>query len=120
MLKSIYSDATISEYCDSNLYKLSLNYITNFKMEIIFILLIIMVSIVLVLINNLVLRKNQYEADRFAGEKYYSIYLVTAFFLKKVNNLSNLTSHSFYVFMYYSHPTALQKIKAISNSIKKY
>lgn len=59
-------------------------------------------------------RRNEYEADRFAtqttGEPGS---LVEA--LKKLHsdNLSNLTPHPFYVFLNYSHPTLLQRIKAI-------
>ena len=59
-------------------------------------------------------RRNEYEADRFAtlttGEPEN---LVEA--LKKLHsdNLSNLTPHPFYVFLNYSHPTLLQRIKAI-------
>jgi STE24 endopeptidase len=31
------------------------------------------------------------------------------------SNLSNLTPHPFYVFLNYSHPPLLQRIRAISN-----
>ncbi len=77
------------------------------------------VSMVLGLINNIVSRKNEYEADRFAGEKFHGIHLVTALKKLTVNNLSNLTPHPFYVFMYYSHPTVLQRIKAIGRADTK-
>jgi len=59
-------------------------------------------------------RKHEYEADEFAatttGKPEYMIAT-----LKKLSkdNLSNLTPHPFYVFLNYSHPPALQRIKAI-------
>ena len=59
-------------------------------------------------------RKHEYEADRFAAstiEKSEEMVNV----LKKLSkdNLSNLTPHPFYVFLNYSHPPALKRIKAI-------
>ena len=59
-------------------------------------------------------RKNEYEADRFAaGTIQEPQRLVDA--LKKLSavNLSNLTPHPYYVFLNYSHPPLLQRIRAI-------
>ncbi len=58
-------------------------------------------------------RKNEYQADRFAGENYNPAELESA--LKKLtkHSLSNLTPHPWYVFCYYSHPTLYQRIKAL-------
>jgi STE24 endopeptidase len=59
-------------------------------------------------------RKNEYEADRFAAETIqHRRELVEA--LKKLHagNLSNLTPHPFYVFLNYSHPPLLQRVRAI-------
>ena len=58
-------------------------------------------------------RKNEYQADRFAGEEYASIELENA--LKKLSksSLSNLTPHPWYVFCNYSHPTLYERIKAL-------
>jgi STE24 endopeptidase len=62
---------------------------------------------------NLVSRKNEYEADKFAKDFGQHEYLISS--LKKLskNNLSNLTPHPAYVFFHYSHPTLLQRIKAL-------
>ncbi|MEA1901875.1 MAG: M48 family metalloprotease, partial [Thermodesulfobacteriota bacterium] len=59
-------------------------------------------------------RKNEYEADRFAVETTQDPKSM-ANALKKlsVNNLSNLIPHPFYVFLNYSHPPVLKRIKAI-------
>ena len=59
-------------------------------------------------------RKNEYEADEFAmaatgdGQSL-------ALALKKlsVSNLSNLTPHPFYVFLNYSHPPVLERVKRL-------
>lgn len=59
-------------------------------------------------------RKNEYEADRFAAETIqHPRHLIEA--LKKLNagNLSNLVPHPFYVFLNYSHPPLLQRMRAI-------
>lgn len=58
-------------------------------------------------------RKYEFEADRFASTTYKKEPMIEA--LKKLSkdNLSNLTPHPFYVFLNYSHPPVLQRIKAI-------
>jgi STE24 endopeptidase len=59
-------------------------------------------------------RKHEYEADEFAATTTGKPedMIIT---LKKLSkdNLSNLTPHPFYVFLNYSHPPAMQRIKAI-------
>ena len=62
----------------------------------------------------MVSRKNEYEADRFAAgtiEEPQS--MVDALKKLSANNLSNLTPHPFYVFLNYSHPPLLQRMQAI-------
>ena len=63
------------------------------------------------LIMNYVSRKFEYQADNYAKQTYKAESLITS--LKKLskNSLSNLTPHKAYVFMHYSHPTLLQRIK---------
>lgn len=59
-------------------------------------------------------RKHEYEADHYAASTVgNSEAMVQA--LKKLSkdNLSNLTPHPFYVFLNYSHPPVLKRIKAI-------
>ncbi|AUC77335.1 M48 family metallopeptidase [Olleya sp. Bg11-27] len=56
-------------------------------------------------------RKFEYQADDYAKKTYKAEPLITS--LKKLskNSLSNLTPHPAYVFMHYSHPTLLERIK---------
>jgi STE24 endopeptidase len=66
------------------------------------------------IVMQVVSRKNEYEADRFAAETIDEPGNLTDA-LKKLSaaNLSNLTPHPFYVFLNYSHPPLLQRIEAI-------
>ncbi|HHB51815.1 MAG TPA: M48 family peptidase [Saprospiraceae bacterium] len=64
---------------------------------------------------NFLSRKFEYQADAYAKTNYNASLLITA--LKKLskNALSNLTPHPLYVFMHYSHPTLLQRIKKLQD-----
>jgi STE24 endopeptidase len=70
-------------------------------------------SLVLGLAMNVLSRKNEYEADAFAKQNFEAEHLINALKKLSVNNLSNLTPHPTYVFFHYSHPTLLQRIKAL-------
>lgn len=63
---------------------------------------------------NIFARKNEYEADDYAATTTGKPESMIAT-LKKLSadNLSNLTPHPLYVFLNYSHPTAMQRIMAI-------
>ena len=56
-------------------------------------------------------RKFEYEADNYAKNTFAALPLVTS--LKKLskNSLSNLTPHPAYVFMHYSHPPLIDRIR---------
>ena len=60
--------------------------------------------------NNLS-RKFEYEADNYAKETYEATPLISS--LKKLsrNSLSNLTPHPAYVFMHYSHPPLIDRVR---------
>jgi STE24 endopeptidase len=62
---------------------------------------------------NHISRRNEYAADNFVKINSNPEGLVNA--LKKLSskNLSNLTPHPAYVFFHYSHPTLLQRVKAL-------
>ncbi|WP_037315148.1 M48 family metallopeptidase [Salegentibacter sp. Hel_I_6] len=63
------------------------------------------------LLMNFLSRKFEYQADNYAKNTYGAAPLISS--LKKLtkNSLSNLTPHKAYVFMYYSHPTLLQRFR---------
>lgn len=74
-------------------------------------------SLILGLAMNALSRKHEFEADRFAGEKFNAEALKTALKKLSVNNLSNLRPHPVYVFFHYSHPPLLQRLKALDSVI---
>ena len=71
------------------------------------------ISTLLGLGTNLISRRNEYQADRFAREKYNADDLINALKVLSKTNLSNLTPHPAYVFFHYSHPPLLQRIRAM-------
>jgi len=70
-------------------------------------------DMILSIFMQMISRKYEFEADEFASTTYRKEPMVQA--LKKLSkdNLSNLTPHPFYVFLNYSHPPVLRRIKAI-------
>ncbi len=68
------------------------------------------VSFVLGIFMNMLSRKNEYQADKFAAENFKPNALASALKKLSVTNLSNLTPHKTYVFFHYSHPTLLQRL----------
>lgn len=63
--------------------------------------------------SNILSRKHEFEADAYAKETYNGKALSDA--LKKLSSdsLSNLKPHPAYVFVHYSHPPVLQRIKEL-------
>ncbi|MBI5218150.1 MAG: M48 family metallopeptidase [Bacteroidia bacterium] len=62
---------------------------------------------------NYISRKNEFTADRFAAENYYSEALQNALKKLSVKSLSNLNPHPLYVFFHYSHPPLLERLCAL-------
>ena len=62
---------------------------------------------------NILSRKNEYEADDYALNNYNAKALGDALKKLSVSSLSNLTPHPAYVYFYYSHPSLLQRLKAL-------
>jgi len=72
------------------------------------------IEMVLSVIMQVVSRKHEFEADRFAADTTGNPESMVSV-LKKLSadNLSNLTPHPFHVFLHYSHPPVLHRIRAI-------
>lgn len=72
------------------------------------------IEMVLSVIMQVMSRKHEFEADRFAADTTGDPESMVSV-LKKLSadNLSNLTPHPFHVFLHYSHPPVLQRIRAI-------
>ena len=71
------------------------------------------INFILGIFGNILSRKNEFEADRFAKETASSDNLISALKKLSAKNLSNLTPHPAYVFFHYSHPPLLQRIEAL-------
>lgn len=71
------------------------------------------ISMITGLLLNVFSRKNEYEADAFAANYFSATELASALKKLSVKNLSNLRPHPLYVFFHYSHPTLLQRLKAL-------
>lgn len=74
------------------------------------------VSTVLGLLMNILSRKFEYQADQYAVKANLEEALITGLIKLSKNSLSNLNPHPFYVFVNYSHPALIQRIKAIKSS----
>ncbi len=76
-----------------------------------FVLLYSPISVLTGLAMNYLSRKFEFQADDYAKETFAASPLISS--LKKLskNNLSNLTPHPAYVFMHYSHPPLVERIR---------
>jgi len=69
---------------------------------------------ILSMLMNVISRKNEFAADKFAFKATGDAdTLINSFRKLASDNLSNLNPHPFYVFMNYSHPPIVDRIKAI-------
>jgi STE24 endopeptidase len=65
----------------------------------------------------MVSRHHEYEADRFAVDTFEKpAALAQALKKLSVHSLVNLTPHPFYVFLHYSHPPMLRRLRAIQSA----
>ena len=68
------------------------------------------------IIMKIISRKDEYEADKFAVQTIENKEdIINALKKLSAHNLSNLFPHDFYVFLNYSHPSILDRIKTIRN-----
>lgn len=93
-----------------------MQYISVYGALIFFGFLYTPISMFLSVIQNVISRKYEYEADRYSVTTYKNPKaMIEALKKLSVDNLSNLTPHKMKVFMEYSHPTVLDRINAIKN-----
>lgn len=75
------------------------------------------ISTIMGIFSNHISRRNEYEADAFAGTTYAPEALQLALKKLSVKNLSNLFPHPAYVFVHYSHPPLLKRLKALQEFV---
>ncbi len=73
------------------------------------------ISLILGLATNISSRKDEYEADAYAAQFGLSKALISGLKKLSVKSLSNLNPDPWNVFIYYSHPTLLQRVERLNN-----
>ena len=74
------------------------------------------IEMILGIMMQMLSRKHEFEADRYAVETTENPDgMINALKKLSADNLSNLSPHPFYVFLNYSHPPVAERIKAIRN-----
>ncbi len=71
------------------------------------------ISGIIGLLMSMLTRKNEFEADAYAKEKFGGQALASALKKLSVDSLSNLFPHPVYVFFHYSHPPLLSRLEAL-------
>ena len=72
------------------------------------------IEMILSVFGNILSRRNEYEADSYSVKTYKKpLSMIAALKKLSVENLSNLTPHPLKVFLSYSHPPVLERIRAI-------
>ena len=91
-----------------------MQYISTYAGIVFFSILYSPINFLLSIFMNYFSRLNEYEADKYAVETIGDrSNLILALKNLSISNLSNLTPHKFYVWLNYSHPPVLHRIKAI-------
>ena len=77
------------------------------------------IELIMSFVGNAISRKHEFEADDFAKTSIGTgEYLIEGLKKLTVTNLGNLTPHALTVWLSYSHPPVLSRIKALNNSEK--
>lgn len=106
ILSYFVSSVALSQALGGTSMSLALNLVA-------FSMLFTPISTMIGIIFNIISRKNEYEADNYAATTYDGAPLAQALKKLSTNNLSNLTPHPWYVFVHYSHPPVLERLKAL-------
>jgi len=92
----------------------SVDKISTYAGLVFFMLLFSPMSKILAVIGNISSRKHEFEADAYAADiQGTPEHLITALKKLSADNLSNLTPHALPVFLDYSHPPMLVRLKAL-------
>ena len=73
------------------------------------------IALITGILMNILSRKNEYEADKFAKDTYNGNFLELALKKLSVDSLSNLYPHPLYVFVHYSHPPLLKRLARLKD-----
>ncbi len=84
---------------------------------IVFLILYSPISTILSVLMNYTSRQFEYQADNFAGQYADPEAMISALKLLTSDNLSDLTPHSWHVFLNYSHPPLKQRIENILKTL---
>jgi len=77
------------------------------------------IEMIISIFSSIISRKNEYQADEYSVRTYNKPEaMILALKKLSVDNLSNLTPHPLKVFLSYSHPPVLERIKAIRKLAK--
>lgn len=71
------------------------------------------ISLITGILSNIISRKYEFEADAYAKKTYGGKELAEALKKLSLDNLSNLNPHPAYVYVNYSHPPVLERIKRL-------
>ena len=80
---------------------------------IVFSILFTPISMIIGIFSSILSRKNEYQADAYAASFGLAEPLISGLKKLSVKSLSNLNPDPLYVFYHYSHPTLLQRMKAL-------
>ena len=72
------------------------------------------IGLIIGILMNILSRKNEFEADEYAKLTYDGNALSLALKKLSVDSLSNLYPHPLYVFIHYSHPPLINRLKALN------
>lgn len=93
-----------------------MDHISNYAGLIFFVLLYTPVSLALSIAANFVSRKHEFEADAFAAQTTGRPgAMISALKKLSATNLTNLTPHPLTVWLEYSHPPVLERVRALSD-----
>jgi STE24 endopeptidase len=78
------------------------------------------ISTVLGLLMNILSRKFEYQADKFAADAQLANELKTGLIKLSKNSMSNIHPHPAYVFVNYSHPPLIDRLQGIDRNSKAH